>query len=461
MDIAYKKLYRLGIIVYAVLFLLSILFYKERTIFVDIAYHLFLILKDGGLAIQDYRYGAAVSQVLPMLAAKLSMPMNVVMIVYSAGFVLYYFLCYLICGSLLKNYRMALVLLLYNTLLTAHTFYWVQSELLQGIAFLVVVFAYLETRATQKIKIHEAFLLLCCFAILHFFHALLFIAGLYMFGFFILDKKIPVNKKLLLGSLVWYILVLVIWMKFFVVQADSGKMDNAAKFKEMFPDYFTIRANKIFLKACITKLFWVPVTVFLVARHYRVQRNWLMFTFFLVSFTGCLLLINVSYPTGWEPAFYMEHFYVLLAVIIALPLVYDVLPSFKNADTSVMLIAAILVTAIVRIYVTHGIYTDRLNWEKDFLAKNINKKLVIDERKVPIDKLIMTWGTSFEFWLLSTTEYGKSASIIITDHLDQFEASAGLENKAMITVWQTWPYTKLPEKYFKFSDTVSAYTVIK
>ncbi len=48
----YKRLYIVGFPVYIVMFALSIVFYKERTIFVDAAFELFYIIKDAGFRIQ-------------------------------------------------------------------------------------------------------------------------------------------------------------------------------------------------------------------------------------------------------------------------------------------------------------------------------------------------------------------------------------------------------------------------
>lgn len=462
MEHTYKNLYRLGVVAYAVLFIFALVFYKERTVFVDIAFHLFCILKDGHFAIQNFRYGAVVTQVFPLLASKLSLPLNIVAVIYSSAFIAYYFLCYILCGSVLKQYRMALVMLLFNILFVTDTFYWIQSELPQGIALLVVVFAYLTTRDSLEIQMPALMVLLFSFTVLHFFHPLLFIAVFYTFGFFILNNKTELNRKLLLLCAVWFIIVWIVKVKFMPVAAyDSQRMDIADKFKELIDRHFSNRATEKFALACLYKFCWIPISIFLIVRHYLKERQYKMLWFFFVSFIGYLLLVNISYPQVWVPAFYMENFYLILAVIIAVPFVYDVLPSFQKPNTAVFIMSAILLTAIVRIYGTHLKYTDRLNWQRKLLSENLNKKLVIKEDKTIEKKLLMTWGTPYEFWLLSTIENGHTASILITDHLDDFSAPVMWKNKAMITTYGTYDYADMPARYFKFTDTVSKYTIIK
>src|SRR6185503_3183543 len=108
MDNTYKKIFFLGIIGYCVLLFFSLLFYKERTFFIDIAFHIFSIVTSGGLAIQNFRLGAIFTQLFPLLALKMNCSLAGIAITYSVGFILFYFICYLICGLVCKNYRIAL-----------------------------------------------------------------------------------------------------------------------------------------------------------------------------------------------------------------------------------------------------------------------------------------------------------------------------------------------------------------
>ena len=142
----FKIIYRIGFIGYLFLFILSAVFYKERTVFTDIAYHLFYLLKDGTFAIQNFRYGAAFTQIFPLAASWLSLPLSTVMFFYSVGFTIFYFTCYVVAGSVFKNHKLALILLLFNFLFVTDTFYWIQSELPQGIAFSILFFSFLSTR---------------------------------------------------------------------------------------------------------------------------------------------------------------------------------------------------------------------------------------------------------------------------------------------------------------------------
>jgi hypothetical protein len=110
-----------GSVLFFLLAVLSLVFYLERIIFIDISYQLFFMLKDDTFAIQHNRIGAFFTMAFPLLASKLSLPLKQVMQLYSVGFVIYYFTIFLLITAWLKNYRLGLVLLFFCTLFAANT----------------------------------------------------------------------------------------------------------------------------------------------------------------------------------------------------------------------------------------------------------------------------------------------------------------------------------------------------
>ena len=74
--------------------------------------------------------------------------------------------------------------------------------------------------------------------------------------------------------------------------------------------------------------------------------------------------------------------------------------------------------------------------------------------------VLMAWGTPYEFWLLSTTEQGTTASIIIDDK-PELRPWAALLRKSLVVNWGIFPYSELNPKYFHFTDTTTGYEIIK
>jgi len=137
-----------GLIGYLALGTLAAYFYQERTIFLDSSFILFSIASTGEFAVQANRFGSALTQFFPWLGVNLHLPIRAVMILYSVGIVLYYFLCFYAAFKWLKNSKLALSILLINTFMVSYTFWWMQIEFAQGIALSVVFLAFM-TRERQ------------------------------------------------------------------------------------------------------------------------------------------------------------------------------------------------------------------------------------------------------------------------------------------------------------------------
>ncbi|MBZ0097444.1 MAG: hypothetical protein K8F30_00090, partial [Taibaiella sp.] len=413
-----KQLYRYGFGAYISLFILSLVFYKERATFLDAAYHLFHIIKDGTPAIQHYRYGAIVTQVLPLAGCKLLLPLGSIMLIYSSCFVLWQALCYWLCGSVLKQYPLALALLLSNILFVTDSFYWPLSELPQGLAMLMVMTALLlSTGAHQGLKlvISAAVML---FAV--FFHPLLWIPATFIFLYFAINRAAPASKLIFFGGFVLFFLAFYLRQQLLTAEYDRNAMKGADNFLELFP-WTNIATNRVFLRDCLGKFAWIPVSFVAVSSLYIYQRKWLSLLS-VIAFSGAyVLLVNTTFSNDKPAGFYMENLYLPLGVMLALPLVFEVLPALQLRRLAFSLFGLIALTALIRMYLAHDTYTTRLNWQRNFLEQHAGEKLLVAATPPMMDTLIMTWGTPYEFWLLSTTERDSTASIVITDNIEGIE----------------------------------------
>ncbi len=456
----YKSLYRLGFLAYAFLLLYSILFYQERTAFVDMAYHLFFILKNGSLAIQNFRFAAIFTQLFPLLGSKLSLSLSTVAMLYSAGFIVFYFLCYYICGAVLKNYQMALVLLLFNILFVSDTYYWMQSELPQGAAIMLMVLSYITNRDIKDmhpVGIAIAMTGTVAFAFAH--PMLLFPLAYTMIFFFLKNNANPSRKTIIIFS-VFYLCCIASKIIFFRTPYDRGALSQGKNIIKLFPNYLTIHSNIQFISSCQYHYYWIPICFTGITLFYISKKAWFKMALFTGTSIFYILLINIILSDPGIPQFYIENMYLPLGIIIGLPLVFELVPSLGNKFAA-FIFTSIIITAAIRIYISHAPYSKRLLWEVDFLKTHIDKKIIIDQELIPLDTLMMTWGTPYEFWILSTVYYNKSASIFITPKPDDFLPHSKPIDKELITEWGNLHYNSFPKTYFKFSDTTSPYILAK
>jgi len=456
----YKRAYNAGLVGYLVMFVLAVVFYKERITFCDASFYLFELLVKNSFTIQHMRFGMVYTQILPLLASRAGMLLSSVMLLYSVNYMLAYFVCYVICGSVLKRYDFALLLLLFNILFVSDSFYWPQTELPQGISLMIVCFALIGS--DRKMVLHKFSLLLLGLGIITvvFFHPLI-IFPFYFIVLFMLNWKISeAQRKVLYGASILFLLTVVVQKLAFTDKYEMHAMSGVKNFRVLFPDYLHLYSNSVFLDACKGKYIWVPVVALANTVVYTRAKQWSKLLLFLCGTGAFLLLVNITRNTAETPFFYIEGLWLPLAIFLGLPFVFDVLPVLQEKKLAVAVISLIVVTGCVRIYAVSKPYVTRLNWERNYLNIHHDKKLAVYETCVPLDTLMLTWATPYEFWLLSTTERQKTASIIVIDNIPQY-AWAFDQTRSLIVSGDIFPYAVLPKRYFHLTDTTTGYILIK
>ena len=432
----YRRLYFTGIVAYVIMLILSILFYKERIIILDTSFSLFHIVRKASFSIYASRCGALLTQILPLLAVKAGASLNIITLCYSIGFTIFYFTCYLLCGIVFKRYDFGLVLLLFHILFVTDTFYYIPSELPQGVNFLIVGFAGLSGIGSRRTINRQVV-----------FFSVLFLSALF-------------DNRTLILFMFGYLSGALINNLFFRIDYDRHALSGVKNFIKLFPDYFTLYSDRQFLIDCLKKYYWLPIGFACIVTLYVRRSEWNKLLLFVSFFLGYLLLVNVSYPTEATPMVYMENQYLPLALVLAYPIVFDLLPALNNKNLATSILLLVIVSACIRFYTTHIKYSARLNWERAVLNEYADNKVIIGSQKLNAGILQMLWGTPYEFWLLSTIEKGKSASIIIDE--DPTSRPWIVEQKKFLIVnWNIYPYDQLNPKYFQFTDTTSGYMIIK
>jgi hypothetical protein len=443
-----KKIFLSGIGVYLVLFIYAVLFYKERTLFCDAAYYLYNIVKDDTFFIQHQRFGGVFGQFLAVIAGRLGMSVSVIAMGYSLSFIAFHCVIYLITGFVLKDYRWSLMILLGLTLYLSDLFFAPQTELALGFTFFCLYMALLQKSRDPG---YQALIVVGCIPFIVFFHPLMLFITAYAICFFCLCSDIFTKRQLRLTG-ISFIIVLAIKLIFFRDKYE-GETTGLGYFIKLFPDYYTPALHK-FLVNCLSKYCWLTIIFVITIWHYYRHKAWEKLILITAVALGYVMLVHISHPLDEGLDFYMENLYVPFVIFIGLPFVFDVMPALRIHQG--VLIGAILLTGLVRIYITHDRYTDRLNWQREYLAQHGHQKLLVKSAMVPRDTLMLTWASPYEFCLLSTIESGYTASINFHDDPAIFN---GLLNdpKIFIHAWAGTPYSDLPADRFKFRDTIAPY----
>ncbi|MEM8523231.1 MAG: hypothetical protein AAGG68_01245 [Bacteroidota bacterium] len=410
----------LGIVSYLLLAITAGYYFKERTVFMDVAFRIFHIVKDGDFAIQAGRFGEAITQWIPLVGSIFEFPIKWIAISYSVGMVFYYFALFLVCFFWLKQEQFALLLLLFNVFLVSYTFWWIQIEFAQAIALSLVTFAWITKAKTLRYFFNwKGILLVVLLHTLFYFHPLIPIVLIYFLLFFKISSGFKIEKRLFCIVLIFVAIEYL--FKIFVLgnsSYDATAMKGLDNFARLFPNYFDLPANHNFISYCLTDYYLLPLALIVCSIFYIIHKKKYKLTLLLCFFFGYLLLINVSNYKGILQ-FHIESFYLPLSLFVLCPLVFDLFPKIKSTRLLVAILVVVLVLRIHHIERLHQPYTARVNWYENLIDK-VNrseyKKVVISSDDVPLETLWLTWASSQEIWLLSSLKNSSQPSSIMISH---------------------------------------------
>ncbi len=452
-----KKIWYIGASTFLVLALLALILYKQRIILLDIAFHLFEILRTGDFAFQNHRVGAFLTQSVPLVASKLGLSITPIMMLYSLSFVAYYFMIFWLCTCRLHAVEYGLATLLLGTLMVTDTFYWMLSEFPQGMAVLMLYLAlikYSTCHSRYKTLAQVMVILLAIFLI--FYHPLMIAPFVFCSLYLLLAR--PAQRRMLVVGLGIFLVAYVLKSEFLSTQYEDSAIENTKlNFKAHFPDLITLQSNKNFAKSLVTDfIFLLALYIYMIWVLIR-ERRFYRLALLITAAAAYLALINITYADGAQ-LFYIENMYLPLGVFVSVAFVLE--RSITRDKIYYGILIGVLAVRLIQIAAAHRPYTERLAYLTDYMhqSRDSSDKVIIDEKYFDMDKLMMSWGSPYEFWLLSMQEYDQMSCITITDRLDDFLWAAG-NTDDFIPTWGVFPFDSLPQRYFKQPDS-SAYEVI-
>ncbi|GJM31610.1 MAG: hypothetical protein DHS20C18_06110 [Saprospiraceae bacterium] len=396
------------------LLVLAGLFYQERTLFIDIAYQTFLMINEGTIQVQVYRFGAAIVQALPLLAIKLELPLRVVLLLYSISFPLVYLLFYWVIVRVLRNDYLGLSLVFVFTLITFDGFYWATSELQQGLAFLLVTYAFVRRYPALDRWWQWAFLLPAMVAIV-FYHPLVFIPFYFLWGYYWLSDKST-------RHLPYFALAALMAVALLVKSKVGANWYDDSKYDLFYHNWTTwssnllaMPSNRAFLKNCLYYWYGFPLLFLVITIYYLRIRQWwkpLWITFFCL---GYIFLVNISSPEATYQ-FYAEVNYMPLVIFVAVPFLHDLAPKLKPGIWQGLLVAYLLLR-LGTITWHHQPYSDRLAWLRTQLDKGrteqTTNRYMMPATPELTQRLGMTWGVAYETLLLSSLDGPENTQTLV------------------------------------------------
>ncbi|MCC7466964.1 MAG: hypothetical protein IT261_11880 [Saprospiraceae bacterium] len=434
-------------------------FYLERMTNLDMAFQTFLMLKSGHPEIQSGRFGAVVTQIWASMAQWLGAPLKGVLMAYSFGHAIW---PVLLAGLswYWGQWRWALAILSVATLMTTHTFFWL-SEMPQGLALICAVYAWMHHKKDLKAFSWLNWLFwLSLLWTAFYLHPMVLYANLFIGIYFLLEpgKKRDWKAMHLVPIVVFVALAILKYKVLKLDWYDAAALKRQEAFGRLWPDWLDIDSNRQFLEWCSNDYQLVWLVIFGAIAWGTWQRQYLRAAWIAVCAVGYVLLVNVPFYDSIGKQFYMENLYLPLAVFASIPLVFGVLgkPENQLSRANFWGLAILFLLSFTRIINAGKEWSLRMNWEKQTLQQTAvlpSRKIIMTEQEAPMDLLKMSWGSPYEFLLLSALQHPDSARcLIITDQPGKYDSLMNAP-RLFLGTFRNYSLDSLPQRYFRVEDT--------
>jgi hypothetical protein len=437
----------------AVLLAGSVIFYKERMLLCDDAHIAFHIINYGTLQIQQLRFGAFITQCVPLLLAKMHLPLKTILIGYSLSFNLFYFIVACMLVFRFRAYALAVLMAFYFTLIASDTYYWTNNEIHQGIAWMFLCFGYIFSPGRQRNFVSVIIVLLLVGGLAVITHPLVIVPFVFLAAFLCMDASLcPFTKN---QTIILAIITLALFAIRIIISSQGADYDKRMVDKITAP---SMEMAVDLLKNTV-KNYWLLPFLFIAGLVTMLkQKKYLPATWVSVFCIGYFIAITMTFK-GYL-AFYTESELMPAIIFITTPFVFLILPRMK-AQQVVLLIGFIFLVRLCYIVVASGEFSDRLTAINRTLfwmqRNNISKQVLLKEGD-KIDPLwMLEWGMPAETFLASALNGDKPQRQFLILHKDQaWEIPAG--NKEMIMTGHNVQASGLNTFYFTV-DTTQPYSV--
>lgn len=477
-DQSLKKVALISFIALIILLIGSIIFYRERALFADIAYTAFIIINDGTFAIINNRYGEVVHQFIPFIFQKLHLPVKATLIGYSLSFNLIYVIVSALLIFRFRQYRFAVLMGIFYFLLVSASAICA-NDVSFAVALLFLLLGATFHMADRQMNI---FLLSVVFALLAFVtvstHFVIIIPLAFLWSYLIIEKTHwPFSPQRTIGFSV--LLIAIIAFKYLSTiggpqSYDSDRLEGIKKltFGDMF-DSFSTQVVRMFLIRCAQNYWLAPIILVSGIISLVADKKVFLAVWTLLACLGYIVIMGVSYaaaPFDFAPdaigkAYQLWHIEVewsCLGIIAATPFVFSILPKLRQEMAAGILAFILLVRTVYM-----SIYLPDFTWRIDFhnkvmsamSRKGINSLSLYKDPQLT-EKFILTWAIPYETILLSAIHNNKpQLTYFFIDGHDEQTTNDLKQHKGFYNTYGVLPVNMLNNRYFSV-DTTQFYKIM-
>jgi hypothetical protein len=437
------------------------IYYKERMLFVDPSWIVFSILNEKHFIISEYRYGAFITQMIPLIAGYMHLPLKVILIAYSASFNAFYLCTILVLLFRYKQNALAILMAFYFTLFVSDEYFWPNNEVHQGVAWMFLFFG-LFLHRSKDLRIHHHLLLLAFGFLAIFSHFIVIIPFSYLWIYYIIQYKSReiANKPIIFYTLYLSLIFIVKYRLGINGWYDGAKLTNVKKLNLSDIWYSFSNGQAKTMGTLLLSNYWIVILLILVGLIFAIKKkSYITVALTLAYSVGYFSVVCLTYPDafGRNTLFYMESEWMALSIIATSLFVFKVLPQLKPGYIHIALILIFLVR-ITYIFSASQIFSQRVEIIGETVAalqkKNIHKAVIIKNPETEKD-FLMDWGTPIESLFYSSMKGDKQITFKIMDQKDIQPIAADSFHSCFNRI----SYKKLNSYYFK-NDSTQSYEVV-
>lgn len=405
-----NRLFFLLLVVILLLTFWSGVIFRQRMLFVDPAWISFNIINHHTFAFAEHRFGAFITQVVPLVGVYLGCSLKTILLLYSLSFYLFYLSAFLILGLLLKQKSLALLLVVYLTLFISDGYYWPNNEVHQGIAWMLLFIGLNRYRFQRK---HNA-VLGYIFSIVLLFLAIschLLVALPLLFLWYYVHRESGLKDLMRNGRFVLttVIILLLLFGKYQLSRNgwyDASKLEGVEQLNWEKIVGVLHSGQLVSFGRLLLQNYWLALVVFGGSLWVLLQmKHYLVLMFWLLCLMAYGVLIGLTFPDayGRSMQFYMESEWAALAILLATPLAFK----FAKSETTYVFLVFAIFFGIRLVYIFDSFsYFDaryqRLNRFVTVLQqKDIEKAVIVEDQQQSENDFIMNWGLPVESMMLS------------------------------------------------------------
>lgn len=409
-----KKLIWICGFYFVALLFITIVYFKERVLYVDSAFYAFNFINNEFPAAEHSRYSLYIYQIIPWIALKLGFPLSIVLRLYSFSHVFVHFIFFIILIKI-KQPKLAILVTLIQFISYRECFFLTVNETALSLSFTLLFIGIINTYNHTKEALNFALLFLC--VLFSFFsHPMSLVVLCFALGYFFVEN-IELKKQFKIKSI--FTLATMAFVLAFIskklLSESTGYENNLydqlknvksiiSNLSNIYPTHFFFDSFK--WQSYFMKMYWIPSVIFLVLMLLFIwKKQWFKLIYYVLSVIGLWILTAIIFNQG-DGNIFMEKNFTPWVFITLLPLFLVLNENWINNNS--LLLSSILI--FIGFYSFYGIsnylpiFQKRVYLMDELITtKNPEKhqKLLLHDSTLNHDEWLGTWALPYETLLLS------------------------------------------------------------